>query len=497
MLGAPILTSAMSRDSRHVAAQAQTRNDKGSRSQGDQGIGVDSRRMSPQAPFQPDRRAEAQRQQELQGFPGNQIRTKLHALHPPWFLMRVLSKYTRQILAQNAGRDLDRLTLKLALLRKDPFAFFRGTNPLFLEFLPRGHALLRAPCVLICGDLHLENFGAFKGDNRLCYFDMNDFDEACLAPVTLDIVRFVASIKVAAHGLGVKPAHSRLLVRHFFKAYLHSISDGKPRWVERSLAQGVFRELLRRAMNRTRRQLLARFTKLKGGERRIRADGVRALRIDAAERPRLKRLLAKFAVPGVGRPFFRLLDAARRIAGCGSLGLARYILLVQGRGSPDQNFALDLKFAAPSAVAEWLAQPQPQWASEAARVVSIQRVMQAISPALLHAVRFENQYYVLKELQPSIDRLDLSQWRSKPRRILQAVEGMGHVAAWAHLRGCGHYGAASSETLQAYAATKRWPRSVDRLASVAARRIHRAWEIYCRDFDSGAVTAALAKIKPR
>jgi hypothetical protein len=68
---------------------------------------------------------------------------------------------------------------------------------------------------------------------------------------------------------------------------------------------------------------------------------------------------------------------------------------------------------------------------------------------------------------------------------------------FAFFRGCGHYGAASSETLQAYAATKRWPRSVDRLASVAARRIHRAWEIYCKDFDSGAVSAALAKIKPR
>jgi len=121
--------------------------------------------------------------------------------------------------------------------------------------------------------------------------------------------------------------------------------------------------------------------------------------------------------------------------------------------------------------------------------------MQAISPALLRAVHFENRPFVLKELQPSVDRLDLLQWRTKPRRILQAVEGMGHVAAWAHLRGCGHYGAAASETLQAYAATKRWPDSVDRVASQAARRIHRAWQVYSKDFDSGAVAATLAKIK--
>jgi uncharacterized protein (DUF2252 family) len=411
--------------------------------------------------------------------------------------MRALSLHTRQILAQNAGRDFDRLSLKCALLHRDLFSFFRGTNPLFLQFLPRGHALFNAPCILICGDLHLENFGAFKGDNRLCYFDVNDFDDACLAPFTLDIVRFVASIKVAAHGLGLTRTQSKTLVRHFFKAYLHSIRDGKPRWLERSLAEGVFRTLLRRAANRTRRGLLERFTKLKSGERRIRNDGVRALRTDSPQRRRLRQLLGKFAVPGAGRSFFKLLDAARRIAGNGSLGLQRYILLVRGRGSPDQNFALDLKFAAPSAVAEWLAQPQPQWPSEAARVVAIQRVMQAISPALLRPVRFENQSYVLKELQPSVDRLDLTRWRAKPRRVLQAVEGMGHVAAWAHLRGCGHHGAASSEILQTYAATHLWPGTVDRLAERAARRMHRAWEQYRTDFDAGAVAAALGRIKPQ
>jgi uncharacterized protein (DUF2252 family) len=411
--------------------------------------------------------------------------------------MRVLNKYTRQILAQNDRRDPDRLTLKLSLLRKDPFAFFRGTNPLFLQFLPRDHSLFSAPCILICGDLHLDNFGAFKGDNRLCYFDVNDFDEACLAPFTLDLVRFVASIKVASRSLGLNRAQSNQLVQHFFKTYGRNVADGKARWLERSLAQGVFRALLRRAMNRTRRELLARFTKLKGGERRIRADGIRALRIDEAERARLARFLSRFAAPALGKSFFKLLDAARRIAGNGSLGLARYILLVRGRGSPDQNFALDLKLAAPSAVAEWLKGPQPQWPNEAARVVGIQRIMQAISPALLRAVRFDNQHFVLKELQPSIDRLDLAQWRTKPRRILQAVEGMGRVAAWAHLRGCGHYGAASAESLQLFAATKRWPETVNRTAEKAAARVHRAWQIYCKDFDSGAVMAAIAKLEKR
>jgi uncharacterized protein (DUF2252 family) len=404
--------------------------------------------------------------------------------------MRPISKLTREILAQNAGRDLDRMILKCAAMRQDPFAFFRGTNSLFLSFLPRKNAVFRAPCTLVCGDLHLENFGAFKGDNRLCYFDLNDFDEACLAPFTIDMVRFVASVEIAAKGLGLNRAAASKLAARFLDAYSACIADGKPRWVERSLAQGVFRTLLRRAIRRTRIELLNRFSRLKGGMRRIRL-GKRALPIKNAERTKLKRFLARVSVPGAGLRFFKLLDAARRVAGNGSLGLARYVLLVHGRGSPDQNFALDLKFAAPSAPADWLKSPQPDWPSEAVRVVAVQRVMQAVAPALLQAMYFEKQPFVLKELQPAVDRLAISQWRAKPKRIAQAVQGMGHVTAWGHLRSCGHYGAASPEALQEYVASARWRPGVERLAKLAAARTERAWRQYAKDYDSGAVTAAL------
>jgi uncharacterized protein (DUF2252 family) len=98
---------------------------------------------------------------------------------------------------------------------------------------------------------------------------------------------------------------------------------------------------------------------------------------------------------------------------------------------------------------------------------------------------------VIKELQPSIDRLDLAAWRSKPRRILQAIEGMGHVTAWAHLRGCGHFGGAAAEVLQAYVESKHWRSAVQRMAEAAAGRNLRAWQQYSKDYDAGAVGAAI------
>ena len=284
------------------------------------------------------------------------------------------SPLTRRILAQNSGRDAARLELKLQLLREDAFAFFRGTNPLFLDFLPRRHSLFRAPATLVCGDLHLENYGAYKGDNRLCYFDINDFDEACVAPFTIDIVRFLAAVEVAAPALRLTPRAARRLGAAFLAAYGAAILDGKPRWIERSLATGVLRKLLRRAMRRTRRELLDRYSKPKGGMRRLRIAAGRAHALDGGERGRLRGFLGEFAhavahgsahaaARGIARgadapKFYRLIDAARRVAGNGSLGLDRYLLLVRGRGSPDGNFVLDLKYAAPSAVAAWLGRPR-------------------------------------------------------------------------------------------------------------------------------------------
>ncbi|MFM6271696.1 MAG: DUF2252 family protein, partial [Dolichospermum sp.] len=75
----------------------------------------------------------------------------------------------------------------------DPFYFFRGTCHLFYEDLSENSGMNLAPLTWICGDLHLENFGSYKGNNRLVYFDINDFDEAVIAPCTWEIVRFITS----------------------------------------------------------------------------------------------------------------------------------------------------------------------------------------------------------------------------------------------------------------------------------------------------------------
>jgi uncharacterized protein (DUF2252 family) len=392
----------------------------------------------------------------------------------------------QSILDDNRGREPERLRRKFRLLRADLYAFYRGTSLLFDRNLPRNAVLAAAPALLVCGDLHLENFGAYKGDNRLSYFDLNDFDEAALAPFTLDLLRFVGSIHVAASHLRLSTRQAEGLGSLFLDRYRQWILDGKARWLERSTAEGMVRDLLTGVIKRTRRQLLKARTVRAGAGRRLRLSE-RALPIAKEERARLTSVMERFGAARGEPRFYRLLDAARRVAGKGSLGLERYVLLVEGKGSPEGNYLLDLKLAVSSALALASARRDPQWESEAQRVVTTQRIAQAISPALLHAVTIGEKSYVLKELQPTTDRLDLARWDGRIERLELAVASMASATAWAQLRGCCRYRACAVDELQRYVAGSKWQQALQGLASQCSERTLQQWSAYCRAYDAGRI----------
>lgn len=401
--------------------------------------------------------------------------------------MSKAQRVAQSIVDYNRGRDPEMLARKYALLRGDPYAFYRGTCHLFYETLPRHAVLARAPRLLVCGDLHLENFGVYKGDNRLAYFDLSDFDEATLAPFTFDVLRFMGSIHVAAH-LRLSARQAEGLGELFVECYRNWILDGKARWLERQTADGMVRDLLGSVIRRTRLQLLkARTVRTERGRRLRLTD--RALPIAKTRRAELEAFVERFGTERSERGFYRFLDAARRVAGKGSLGLERYVVLVEGKGSPRGNYLLDLKHAIPSTL-PLASDGQTRWRSHAQRVVTMQRVAQAISPALLHAVTIGGRSFVLKELQPMTDRLDLARWDGRLERLESAIASMAAVTAWAHLRGCHRHGACGIEELQRYVARAGWQRAMPALAARCSERALDQWAAFAAVYDQGALPAS-------
>ena len=103
----------------------------------------------------------------------------------------------RQIKAYYAGRDPERLKIKCQKIGSASFAFLRVTCHRFYDRWASVQAVKSAPVTWLFGDLHLENFGSFEGNNRLAYFDLNDFDEAALAPASWEFIRMLTSLRVA------------------------------------------------------------------------------------------------------------------------------------------------------------------------------------------------------------------------------------------------------------------------------------------------------------
>lgn len=359
----------------------------------------------------------------------------------------------------NAGREPERLALKYRKMCQSPFAFFRGTAHLFWEDLgARRNVLPDSPLVWACGDLHLENFGSFQGDNGLSYFDLNDFDEAALAPAAWEVSRFVASVYVAASSLNLTRVEANELVKVFLNAYQAALSDGKARWIERATATGMVRTLLQRVGIRRRATLIDSRTTWENGRRRIGIDGKHALPATEDQRREVTRRLGKFAKSQPDSGFFGIVDVARRVAGVGSLGVDRYVVLVRGDGGRNGNAILDVKEEVPSCLARFDKVRQPAWKSEPDRVVAIQQRMQAIAPALLDAIKIGRGGYVLRELQPTTDRLSLEDAKDNPRHLRSAAKAMGRVTAWAQLRSSGRQGAAIADDLIAFAGASGWQR---------------------------------------
>ncbi|WP_332878900.1 DUF2252 domain-containing protein [Massilia sp. S19_KUP03_FR1] len=395
----------------------------------------------------------------------------------------------KRIQKANAGRDPELLERKYRALRSAPFTFMRGTNGLFYDRLAASGYDVAAPAVWCCGDLHLQNFGSYRGDNGLVYFDLNDFDGAALAPASWELVRLAASLRVGLTELGQSEQRVATLVEALIATYAATLADGKAGWIERDSAQGVVQQLLAQLRDRKRPAFLDSRTVEAKKQRRLLVDGSKALPVPEAERALVAATIDGFAA-SIGQPdFFRVLDVARRIAGTGSLGLPRYVVLVEGNGSPDGNYLIDLKRAPPSPLGALFAALQPVWGSDAERIAGVQHHMQAVTAAWLHPLTHLGQPFVLRALQPSEDQLPFDEFGKQHDLFDGAIDMLGRCTAWAQLRSGGWRGAATADALIAFASKTKWQRQVAQAAAGMAAQVMDDWATYAAAYDAGQFRA--------
>lgn len=398
-----------------------------------------------------------------------------------------MSTIPERIKKFNGNRQPYYTALKYQQMAENAFRFFRGTCHLYYEDLSSRSNLPPYPISWVCGDLHLENFGSYKGENRLVYFDVNDFDEGLLAPVDWEVSRIVTSIFTSFDSLGIKKKEAAGMAEYFLRIYCQALIRGKARYLEPATSNGIVRIFLEKVALRKQKELIRQRTEEgKNGNLRLRLDKVRFYPIEKTLRKSLMTHLGGWMQQEPllkGR--YQVLDACFRVAGTGGLGLKRYVFLVRNNKDPKKHLLIDMKQAQTSSLAPWVKNRQPDWESEAARIVTIQDRMQNVSPALLSTATYEGESYVIKELQPTADKIDFLVIRDRYKDIACVLEDMAFLTASAELRSAGRQHAATPDELIAFGKDNSWQSPLLEYAETYSVQVKKDYQEYFTAYKDG------------
>ena len=124
-------------------------------------------------------------------------------------------------------------------------------------------------------------------------------------------------------------------------------------------------------------------------------------------------------------------------------------------------------------------------------MVTIQRRVQAVSPALLQPLRLGRRSYILRELQPSEDRIAFTRARDERQRLDGAHRVMAEVVAWGQLRSSGHQGSATTDEWIAFGHQRSWANPLFDFTRWYADVVRGYWKEFSEAYDDGAFEAQL------
>jgi uncharacterized protein (DUF2252 family) len=385
-----------------------------------------------------------------------------------------------RIKAFHHNRQQPTLPLKYKLMADNAFTFFRATCHLFYEDLATNSALGQGPLVWSCGDLHLENFGSYRAANGLVYFDINDFEEAMLAPATWDLTRFLCSIGMAAEFWKYSAKEAEALMLLVLKTYTQQLQEGKAYAIERETSPPLIQDFFDRAERQKEKEMLkARVDKKKESLKIIKG---KTLMVDKEVRQIVKSSVNDFLKEQYD--YLKVKDVAFRIAGTGSLGVKRYVLLIDDQRQNKWRL-LDIKQAMPSSLAPYLKSPQPTWSSDAERIVTIEGLMQYAPPRFMGTLSVIREKYVLKQLQPSAQKINFSLYHEKMKNVATVMTIMAQALASAQIRSAARKGSADVEALIKFSSQSTWQVDLVQTAVDYAAVMRTYFKEYCQLFRKG------------
>jgi uncharacterized protein (DUF2252 family) len=322
--------------------------------------------------------------------------------------------------AADAARQPQLVPLRYGRMLQSPFAFYRGSAAIMAADL--AHTPASGIRVQACGDCHLMNFGGFATPERRLIFDLNDLDETLPAPWEWDLKRLVASFVLAARANGLSDADGRDAAAACARSYRRKMRDFAGMdvldvWYARfddsdflamlpQERKGALRRRIAKATAAGSSELV--FPKLvdeSGAQPRIRDAPPTIFHAEAShaagDTDAILQALAQYrdSLAADRRVLFdryRLVDAAVKVVGIGSVGTLCMVLLMMSPA--DTPLFLQVKQANASVLEAYAG--KSAYAQHGERVVQGQRLMQPASDLFLGwATGAEGRHFYVRQLR--------------------------------------------------------------------------------------------------
>lgn len=355
--------------------------------------------------------------------------------------------------AGNAGREEDLIPLRMERMAASPFTFLRGAATVMAWDL--AHAPSIGLNVVIDGDCHVNNFGLFGTPQDDIVLDLNDFDEAMIAPWEWDLKRLTASVDLAGRDNGFSKAERRRAVMGCVEGYRSGLNNLKglgvlelwnrstmPERMQRpvkadSKSVAVVRKAVRKARESNNAMLLKSITdRHSDGRRRLRLDPPVTTAVSAALKVKITEALHDYIETlSPERQYmirrYCIVDIVRHVVGVGSVGLRAYLILLVGNGEDDALF-LQMKEAGKPAHEEHVPVMPNAYKHGGQRVVYGQRLLQAAGDPLLGWTTMEGRPYYVRQMKNMKGSIPTEWLSGEPFNFF--VWGYGVLLARAHAR---------------------------------------------------------------
>jgi uncharacterized protein (DUF2252 family) len=294
----------------------------------------------------------------------------------------------------------------------------------------------------------------------------------------------VTSIFIAFEYLNIEPERALKMAELYIKTYSATLAKGKALSIEPRTAKGIVCEFLKKAAQTTEKDILKKRTVSKKKQIMLSLEDERHFKLDKALKQELKVHVNEWVRSSNDGPYhYEVISAVFRLAGTGSVGVKRYLLLLKSTNTKNRYLLLDMKQARSSSAAPYVPVQQLQWNNEADRVIGVQRRMQNVPAALLSTTLFRGDAFIIQELQPVKDTIKFKILRDDYRNMYQVIDDMAALTASAHLRSGGIQGSGTIDELMAFGADRGWQNAVILYAKNYAATVRHYYLQYKQEYE--------------